>query len=335
MLHPQKFGTLPPGTSQREPALFVVQLKHVPDEPHAVCTVPDTHRLPEQQKPPVHIPLPGLLQIGVHAPPAHVGAPLAQARHAPPVTPHAMFAVPAWHVPAPQQPPLHAVWLASPHVLSQTCVTVLHAWFDPQSVTVLHPQLVPPRQRCPCPLAVQSRHVLPDAPHAVLAVPVVHVPFAPQHPPLHAVRFGAPQVPVHVCVTVLHACPVPQSAATLHPQVCVAVSQTCPAALVAQLVHAVPEGPQAAVAVPSAQRLFAPQQPTRQGVCAEHAKLHVFVAALHDTAFAGQSARVLHPQTPPDAVGSHTAPLVPWAFPVTQLAQTPPESPHAVVPVPA
>jgi len=115
------------GASQIAPPALL-QTAHVPDPPHAAGSVPATQALPEQQKPPLHVPSLPAPQADVHAPATlHVGVPPAQGPHVAPPVPHAPFVVPEAQLPALQHPPLHAVSFAPAHALPHVCVFVLQA----------------------------------------------------------------------------------------------------------------------------------------------------------------------------------------------------------------
>lgn len=151
--------------SQACPWVLEAQPSHAPPEfPHALTPVPAV-QMPPVQHPPLHGCVDGLhcttqrcvvvshaLPAGqsenelhpqnvlpplvMHCAPAaldaqlvHAGSPLLTA-HAPPV-------VPATHVPALQQPPLHARFPA--HDVEHACVTGLHACPARQSVALVQP----------------------------------------------------------------------------------------------------------------------------------------------------------------------------------------------------
>jgi hypothetical protein len=106
----------------------------------------------------------------------------AQAPHVAPPVPQSDAVVPDWHIVPSQQPPLH--WPAPVHDVVHTLP--LHAVPMGQSVMVLQPQW-PATQAVPLPFPAQSTHG--DAePHAVIAVPGMHVPIVPpqQNPAPHA-----------------------------------------------------------------------------------------------------------------------------------------------------
>lgn len=109
-----------------------------------------------------------------------VGA-VAQSVHAAPSAPQLLFAVPAMHVPAEQQPPLQG-WFAE-QVVVQRLVVVSQAYPAGQSVAVSQPHRPVARQMFPTVPAVQSTQI-PLAPQAVLAVPAMQIPLvvAEQHP---------------------------------------------------------------------------------------------------------------------------------------------------------
>jgi hypothetical protein len=270
--------------------------------------------------------------LGSHAEPAVLFAQFAQA---PPLVPQAFGAAPPTHVVPLQQPPLHGVSLAAPHAVEQVCVCALHALPAGQSVAAPQPQVsVPGSQTWPAPLVLQLAQTAP-LPQAPAAVPAAHWPATgSQQPPLHAVWFAAPHALAQVCVVVLHAVPLGQSEAALHPHMSVLAMQALPAALPVQSTHAF-EPPQAVALVPGRHELPEPQQPELQGEAgSEHVKVHRPVVVLHPALLDGQSELLAQPHWPPPVTGSHTPPDVPPLKPAVHEAQMPPLLPHAVVPVP-
>jgi hypothetical protein len=101
--------------------------------------------------------------------------------HASPSPPQTAGSVPGRHVAPPQQPPLQAVWLASPQVVSQLAAAVRHDWFAGQSAAAAQPQ-APAMQACPIALPAQSEQLAPSWPQASAAVPATHVPWSQQPP---------------------------------------------------------------------------------------------------------------------------------------------------------
>jgi hypothetical protein len=232
--------------SHLEPLGLPTQIAHAPDPPHAAGRFPLTHAPAEQQKPALHVPSPPDPQAAVHAPAAHVGVPAPQVAHARPFAPHAPLPVPATHIPpVPQHPPLHA-WVAS-HRLEQTCVATLHDSSGAQSLELLQPHEVPLSHTWPTPETVQSPHVPPPRPHALVAVPATHV-VPEQHPPLHPVVL-APHVVEQMCVVVLQAWSAGQSVAALQPHVPVA-RHAWPVVPFVQFAQSVPVAPHTGWLVP-------------------------------------------------------------------------------------
>jgi hypothetical protein len=158
-----------------------------------------------QQVPPPQPPLPTLPQALVQAPAAQVGMPLAHTAHAPPVVPQAPLAIPMTQLPAWQQPPLHMEWFASPHGVSHTWVIVLQDVVAGQSVALLQPHAMPPRQTWPAGDVEQLTQADPSAPQETLVVPGTHVRLTPQQPPLQGLSSMSPQFFSHVWVLRLHA----------------------------------------------------------------------------------------------------------------------------------
>jgi len=154
-----------------------------------------------------------------HVPPFDVNAhafmpagfPL-QSVQAPPVSPHAVFEPPPWHVPlAPQHPPLHGC--VGEHVDTHVCVERSHARSDPQSAALLQPHFPLATQALPFGDVEQSMHA-PDAPHASATVPELHTPFAEQHPVAHGSVW---QDGPHLCVKPSQIVPDGHSSDVPHP----------------------------------------------------------------------------------------------------------------------
>ena len=76
----------------------------------------------------------------VQALPVQVGVAPAHAMQAAPPLPHAPLAVPGWHAPPTQQPPLHALCCISLQLVSQVWLTVLQALPRGQSDGSMQPQ---------------------------------------------------------------------------------------------------------------------------------------------------------------------------------------------------
>jgi hypothetical protein len=168
--------------------------------------------------------------------------------------PHLSFAVPGAHVPfvlpfgIAQHPPLHVC--VALHAVVHVLVVVLQACPVGQSVAELQPHLPFDRHAVPALAPVQLTHCEPGAPQAPCVLPAWHVPVPPliwQHPPLHVCE--AVHVVEHVCVVVLQALPLGQSALELQPHVRFA-RHAWPAVLWVQSTHAVPGPPHAVLPVP-------------------------------------------------------------------------------------
>jgi hypothetical protein len=186
-----------------------------------------------------------------------------QSRHTAPVEPHCACATPKTQLPdaaREQQPPLHG-WVAS-HWSSHWFALGSHAQKAGQSAWVLQPQVRVAATQ-PVPLAppdcVQSTQ-LPDAPHAVCAVPGWQVPVASQQAPLQG--WAAEQAVVHACVE-LQAAPGGQSLDEEQPHA--PATQRAPMLLALQSRQAPPAAPHAESDWP-ATHAPAAQQPPLQGV---------------------------------------------------------------------
>jgi hypothetical protein len=102
-----------------------------------------------------------------------------QLEHAPPVDPHFMGSVPAWHVAPSQQPVLQV----EPPEQSIPHVLFLQAWPGGQSAATLQPQLPFARHRGL--FAGHAAHIPPVWPQAAEVSPPTHVCVGSQQPPLH------------------------------------------------------------------------------------------------------------------------------------------------------
>jgi hypothetical protein len=366
------------------PIGLFVQTAHAPEPPHAPAPVPATQVLPEQQKPPLHIPLPPP-HVDTHAPAVHVGVPAAHGgKHACPLRPQAPFCVPVTQLPELQQPPLQPVSFVPRHPPPHVCVTVLHASpaSEPvaaaQSVTTSHPQVSvpgshlgplglptqlvqtpdPPHAAGRFPLthdpdeqqkpalqfpsppdpqaavhvpaahvgvpALQVAHARPFAPHAPLPVPATQIPPVPQHPPLHGCV--ASHWLVQTCVATLHDSSGAQSLELLQPHE-VPFSHTWPTPETVQSAHVLPPMPQALVAAPATHVEPEQQPPLHPVVLAPHVAEQMCVVVLQAWS-AGQSVAALQPHVP---VARHAWPVAPFV----QFAQSVPVAPHTgwLVPV--
>jgi hypothetical protein len=330
-LHPQ----VPP--THAVPAAFPAQLTQ--PGPQADGDVSGVHALPTQQYAAPHVPSPVCPHAEVHVAPAtHVGVAPEQPAHAAPVSPHAPFPVPAAHCPpsGSQQPPLHAVSLASPQAVPHACVVRSQAWPVGQSVDAVHPHASVDGMQWGAPaLPVQSTQA-PDPPHALSLVPGWHVEPVPQQPALHGAvgEQTKMQRPVEVSQPALLA---GQSTALAHPHwpPPVTGSHTSPALAAANAaVHEVqtpPLSPQVAVCVPAWQvpPVAALQHPPLQGCDVPHAVVHVLLVVSHACP-AGQSDAVWQPHFAGVVAPRHTEPL---ALPVhTSHAGLPVSHAAAVVP---
>lgn len=192
-----------------------------PVAPQLVVDVPSSHIVPVQQ-PPLqgevslqlfeHAPplqaLPGEQSVSVaqpQVPPAMQAEPFlpAQLEHVPPGGPQEPDAVPGWQVAPLQHPPLQG---DEPLQLVEH-VPPLQALMGEQSVSVVHPQVPPPRQAEPF-FPAQSTHAAAE-PQAVCAVPDMQVPVeppqqnpAPQPPPSQSAEH---EPLTHVGVAPVHA----------------------------------------------------------------------------------------------------------------------------------
>jgi hypothetical protein len=232
----------------------------LPPDPHAVTVVPVSQKPSASQHPVGHV-------VGSHATPTH--APPAQespgghgTQTLPPV-PQAVVFVPVSHLPELSQQPL-------------AHVEGLH-------VTPSHP---PDMQESP---GGQARHALPPLPHAVVLVPVSHVPEASQHPvgqvvSSHGAVLQVPAVQASPDAHVTHAAPpVPHSLVVEPDSQKPSVSQQPFAQVVASHAgpvqappvqvsrdghgtHAAPPVPQAVSPVPGSHLPALSQQPVAQFV---------------------------------------------------------------------
>jgi hypothetical protein len=154
-----------------------------------------------------------------------------------------------------------------------------------------HVQVAPDGQ-----LAVQSVHT-GAVPHAVAAVPGVHVPplEAEQHPPLHGCAIEHEVVQAFAVVS--QASPVAQSLVRVQPHArpLPEATQALPAPASAHDVHIVPRLPHAACAVPAAHDVPL-QQPPLHGCVAEHVVLHVPPSTSHASPI-GQADAEAHPES--------------------------------------
>jgi hypothetical protein len=265
--------------SHLEPPGLPAHGVHVPDAPHAVSWFPATHELPEQQNPPLQLPLVAPPHAAVHDPPAHVGVPPAHGEQPIPFAPHAAFSVPGLHVPALQQPPLHGVCVPPPHALPHVCALVSQASPEPppvaagQSAAASHPHVsVLASHFEPIALPTQLAHA-PAPPHAVLCVPLTQAPVEQQNPPEHTPSFTAPHADVHT------------------PEAHVGVPPPHGA-------HAPPLAPQAAFWVPATQVPALLQHPPLHACVASHLLWQRCEAVSHDSR-AGQSFTVVQPHDEP------------------------------------
>jgi hypothetical protein len=204
-MHPQVALT------QADPVAFPVQLTQFGPQPNVPCV---TQALRWQQVPGPQGPSPGKPHAAAHVPSApQVGAVPAQTAHVAPLEPQAPFTVPAAHRPVSQQPPLHAVWVAAPHVAPHVCVDVSHAIPGGHSVDAVHPHAPPPAVGShvspvtPVANPMTQLAQSPLLPHCVVLVPGWQVPLvaAEQQPPLHPVYCVPPQLCTHCPVVVSQA----------------------------------------------------------------------------------------------------------------------------------
>jgi hypothetical protein len=183
-----------------------------PGGPHTLPVLPRL-QVPALQQPPLHGVTPGLMHMVVHTcvfwlqafgagqsvateqphvPPLPLPMQMppltlpGQLVHALPELPHAVADKPITHMPAEQQPPLHAL-MPGPHDGVHMCVVRLHALLSGQSLAMLQPHM-PLTHWCPFALL---RHELVHEPHWVGVLTAVSQPFcallsqSPQ-PGLHA-----------------------------------------------------------------------------------------------------------------------------------------------------
>lgn len=320
------------------PAAFPAQLTQ--PGPQATGDVSGVHAPPTQQFPAPHVPSPVCPHAEVHVPPVpHVGVAPEQPVHCAPVLPHAPLAAPATHWPSSgsQQPPLHAVSLASPQAVPHACVVRSQAWSAGQSVDAVHPHASVDGMQWGAPACPVQSTQEPDPPHAVSLVPGWHVEPDPQQPALHGadVEHTKIQRPVAVSQPALVA---GQSPALPHPH-CpppVTGSHTSPALSAANAAvheeHTPPLSPQVAVCVPVWQvpPVAALQHPPLQGCDVPHAVVHVLLVVSHACP-AGQSDADWQPHFAGVVALRHTEPL---ALPVQTSHAGFPVS-HAVAVVPA
>jgi hypothetical protein len=202
-----------------------------------------------------HLPPP---VTATHTWPAELEVQLAQVA---PLPPHTVLLVPVWQVVPSQQPPLQMRPPA--HELVHWC-ELLQAVPAGQSVEALQPQVsVPDWHTWPVETVEQSTQAESEAPQAELSVPAAHIPFEPQHEPLHGAE--AEQAVEQVCAVASQALPDGQSAWVVQPQALppLVASHTEPMLELAQLTQAPPVEPQPPMAVPGTQ-LPARQQPPWQ-----------------------------------------------------------------------
>jgi hypothetical protein len=193
-----------PFISHTAPLVLAVQSTQlVPEVPQAVCDEPVAHRPPIEQQPPLQVSPPAQLVphrlLALHAVPVGQSfwllqpqAPLTHLLPLPlmavqsvqlaPLEPQAFGAEPATHAPIEQQPPLHAVWFASPQVISHRCVVLLHEEPARQSVATVQPQVPPDRHWVPLAAALQSVQLPPPVPQAGVRLPMTQVPPDEQQP---------------------------------------------------------------------------------------------------------------------------------------------------------
>jgi hypothetical protein len=225
----------------------------------------------------------------------------------PPEPPHVLSPVPSTQVlvvVASQQPPLQVSPPA--HELEHRPVPS-HAFWTGQSPAAEQPHLPPPvtaRQRWPFPLDGQLAHEVPLAPHAIRPVPATHMLVVSQQPPLQV------SPPAHELVHTfepLHAVLTGQSADVLQPHTIVE-RQTWPFAAFEQSTQAMPDAPQALLAVPLAQ-VPPLQQAPLHGELDEQAVVHWCEVVLQALP-AGQSLAELQPHAPPPVTALHRWPML-------------------------
>jgi hypothetical protein len=140
-----------------------VQLRHAsPRVPHAVLSRPDRHWFPTQH--PLQFEASQRPTLHVREPTSHDRPWRAQSRQLCPLRPHALGSVPERHVGAGEVKSQHPVG-HSP---------------GPQLVT-LRPQTRRPSQKVK-PFAMQSRQLMPPAPHARVSEPTRQTPLLSQQP---------------------------------------------------------------------------------------------------------------------------------------------------------
>jgi hypothetical protein len=324
-----------------------VQSKQAPDEPQVDGALPATHAFPEQQNPPLQLPLPRAPHWLVHAyvvPEvfSQVGVPSLQAVHRPPFEPQAAFEVPATQAPsvAPpgtrQQPPLQA-WLAL-QVVVHWLVLVSHAKPAGQSLALTQPHS-PLVQASPTVFPVQSSQT-PLVPQAVSAVPTLQDPLvaAEQQPPLQV--WVESQSVTQTLVLESQARPAVvlvaagQSVVELQPQDPL-VRQTFPTVPAVQSTQT-PLAPQAVSATPALQvpPVAAEQQPVEHGVVELQDRRQRWAVVSQLTAVLGQFVLELHPHCPPPEIATQMFPAVPAVNSAGQSEQAPPLLPHAALAVP-
>ena len=182
------FGThahVPPEQEPLQQSPFDAQVPFVPTQ-HECASTLHAVRAPQDD---VEHPVDG---VQPHEPltQAAPGEHASHETHVSPVAPHAAADAPSWQVPPgpEQQPPLHGERPLAPQLVVHTCADVSQAMCAGQSVCVLQPHVVPPRQARPFePVAVQSTQVVPGLPQVVEVGPVAQVPDGVQQPPLHIV----------------------------------------------------------------------------------------------------------------------------------------------------
>ncbi len=284
----------------------------------------------------------------------HTGLVPLHTAHVPPLPPHALFDVPAWHVwllerqqPVPPQLPQFTVPL-HPFGIEPHCPAAHVIAVQPQMPAVPPPPHVsgevqlefelqphaPLMHAVPLGDDVHTAHEPPGGPHAPGVLPVWQL-VPSQQAPLHV------RPPVHDVLHVLddeHALPVGQSPAAPHPQVPPSW-HTWPADCVEQSVHSPPLTPQS---VPPAAPVW-----QRPDVASQHPVLHVSVTPPTTQLFehecvetlqawlTGQSALVLQPHWPPmhwlePLHGPQLLPLVPQDCADVFVLQLPLESQHPV-----
>ena len=214
------------------------------------CDCGQSMTVPQPQKPPPMVPRQML-------PLVPFWRPAGQLAQVPPLLPQAVAPVPITHVPpiaAVQQPPLHGLFTSQ--AVPQTWLVRLHALPGWQSAEVRQAHFAA-TQALPAgglKLTVQLAHTPPAVPHAVAPVPGAHTPLpTSQQAALQTVIAShfAPHTPPE------HAWPTGQSVA--EEQLQSPDTQSGPRGLVAQLVQAAPESPQALSAT-AVQVFVAPQQ---------------------------------------------------------------------------